>query len=1275
MSTPTSPANPSPESPAGDTLHFPPGAPLPAGATMSVSPGGTPAAAADVAEPRGIPGYEILGELGRGSMGVVYKARQLQLQRLVALKMILSGAHASATERARFRVEAEAIARLQHPHIVQVFEVGEHDGLPYFSLEYCPGGSLEKQLQGTPLPPREAAAAIEQLARAVHEAHARGVVHRDVKPGNVLLALDGKLKISDFGLAKKLDETSGQTQSGTIVGTPSYMAPEQASGGAKQVGPAADVYALGAVLYECLTGRPPFKAASPLDTLLQVISDEPAAPTKLNARLPRDLETICLKCLNKDPGRRYASAEALADDLGRFRAGLPVAARPVGRLERTVKLVRRNPVVAALLAAVVLALAAGAVTSAALAVQATRAAEEAEQNARRADNDKHAAQQSEQKTRVALAETEEALADGLLRPLGHPGASGFFQGGINSIEMVALWDLASLTPARERVRTLFLERALADAGRAEQLENRLGPACTRRSAWTAAAPRGCDELLVGRLRDPKANLPVKRTALAALEELDLLDEDSARAAAGLAADLGRLEGRGSLEFWAAVARKLPADQARLLDDRMAALVTDVLRKEYAGSPLFLGGNSDVLLETTARRLSDGQVRATAPTLVAAMNGTEDAQQLATLAQVLAALGRRLPPEAADRWHEQAAARVTALMNGTEDAQQLATLAQVLAALGRRLPPEAADRWHEQAAARVTALLDAGAGDKALFPLAQALLALGPRLSPATAAAAAKHLPKLLEGTNGMGLFSLTTGLMALTDRLPEAQARLLIDQMAERFLQVRGEDEGLGTNSRMYGYSSLEALAPRLSVERAGAVAERLRKSLNDPDTPPLIVLYAVQSLAVVSDRLPAAQGRPLLDQAADHLLQAYGPTPKGKKGLGGGGGGGGGGGRGGGGRWSAPHLEAAKKIRDRLAPDRQAALALRCAEALEKPGDLTQQSTLTALEVFTEKLPDAQARRLRDRVILAFLGVLESPEEPTITGSHFYLLNAMRPVLKKLSPTTAGPVAARLADLLEKAAVAHEAELLQGLSVSLNSNTRNEVTALAICLGQVLPQLPRPQAERLHDRAADRLLVALNKTEGLYQRSELVAALASLSANLPKDQGTPLLDRLTDRLTAPGAEERLTRKTQVNLLLVAGERLPPRWAAAAAVALVDNLSGYNNLSDTTLANRFGGPLAALDGGVLAAKPFQPLADVCVHLDRAATVQLLKHPLCVGRTRGVVLDHLAKLLGRPAGRRWDLLAELHRRHPETDLAAPPRPAPKGSRTGWMHSPCSGDSRI
>jgi len=295
-----------------------------------------------------VAGYELLAELGRGGMGVVYKARQTRLGRIVALKMLLAGAHAGPQELGRFRREAEAVARLQHPHIVQIFEVGEQQGCPYLVLEYVEGGNLAEKLKDGPLPDRAAAELVALLASAVHAAHQGGIVHRDLKPANVLLTTNSTPKITDFGLAKRLDGASAQTLSGALLGTPNYMAPEQAEG--SHVGPAADVYGLGAILYYLLTGGPPFLAESPLDILLLVRATEPIRPSVRQPRVARDLETICLRCLEKAPSRRYKTAAALADDLGRFLAGEPVHARPAGRVERLGRWCRRKPALAAAVA-------------------------------------------------------------------------------------------------------------------------------------------------------------------------------------------------------------------------------------------------------------------------------------------------------------------------------------------------------------------------------------------------------------------------------------------------------------------------------------------------------------------------------------------------------------------------------------------------------------------------------------------------------------------------------------------------------------------------------------------------------------------------------------------------------------------------------------------------------------------------------------------------------------------------------------------------------------
>jgi WD40 repeat protein len=333
-----------------------------------------------------IPGYEILEILGWGGMGVVYRALQQGLNRQVALKMVHAGAQASPQVLARLRVEARAVGRLQHPNIVQIHDVGEHAGSPYLVLELVEGRSLAQWLGGTPRPGRQAAEMVEALARAIHSAHVQGVVHRDLTPANILLTAEMAPKITDFGLAKLvIGGGDSRTQAGELLGTPSYMAPEQAASRQRAIGAATDVYALGAILYEMLTGRPPFKAESPLETLRQVMVDEPVAPSRLQPRLPRDLETICLKCLRKEPSQRYASALELADDLRRFLDGRTIVARRSSTLERTWRWCLRNRAVAILLTCVASLLVTIAVASSILAARLAFERDLANWNSRRAE--------------------------------------------------------------------------------------------------------------------------------------------------------------------------------------------------------------------------------------------------------------------------------------------------------------------------------------------------------------------------------------------------------------------------------------------------------------------------------------------------------------------------------------------------------------------------------------------------------------------------------------------------------------------------------------------------------------------------------------------------------------------------------------------------------------------------------------------------------------------------------------------------------------------------
>ncbi len=363
FAAPAPDAPPLPPEPETHRTPAPPG--LPATQETAFAPGVT------------VAGYEILQVLGQGGMGVVYKARQTCLDRLVAVKVIRADlAETDPGALARFRAEAQAVAQLQAPNIVAIYEIGVHAGRPFLALEYVEGGTLAEKLKATLPPLRQAAHLAATLARAVHAVHEHGIIHRDLKPGNILLTAAGEPKIADFGLAKYLDRNTGAaslTATGELLGTPCYMAPEQAAGENRLLGPAADVYALGAMLYHMMTGRPPLEGETPLETVELVVSTDPAPPRQVRPRVPPDLETICLTCLQKDPAKRYASAGALANDLSQFLAGRPIQARPPSRRERLGRWLRRHPAAAALVAlsaAAALGLLVGALWLHALAVSA-----------------------------------------------------------------------------------------------------------------------------------------------------------------------------------------------------------------------------------------------------------------------------------------------------------------------------------------------------------------------------------------------------------------------------------------------------------------------------------------------------------------------------------------------------------------------------------------------------------------------------------------------------------------------------------------------------------------------------------------------------------------------------------------------------------------------------------------------------------------------------------------------------------------------------------------
>jgi hypothetical protein len=788
-----------------------------------------------------IPGYEILGELGRGGMGVVYKARQVKLDRLVALKMILVGGHAGEADLARFRTEGEAIARLQHPNIVQVYEVGESEGRPFFSLEFCPEGSLDRKLGGTPLPAGDAARLVESLARAMSAAHQARVIHRDLKPANVLLTADGTPKITDFGLAKKMDDAS-QTRSGAVMGTPSYMAPEQAGGRGGDVGPGADVYALGAILYELLTGRPPFKAATALDTILQVVADEPVPPTKLQSKTPKDLETICLGCLAKEPGGRYATAAALADDLGRFLQGEPIAARPVGGAERAAKWVRRNPALAGAGGSVLAALVLGTAVSSYFGIAASREARAARASEADAIGSRNEAVEAKDELARAAAELERSrdglertLARSLMRPLG-------LQGKVRAMtdpEWEALWELTM--NRRPRLGYRFVEEASKGPVTSRQLRDRAASALHAAVGLDDEARGRAEGLLLTRLDD------------------DALADDQKTDLALTAADWGALSSKGAL--------RASAHLIRALTDR-----------NQRGYPL----NLALAISALATRMEPEEASAAAAALARSMAGAADSIS-SCLAQCLSAVAARMAPESGAEAASKAAELLThALERAVKDPKHDNPYWYVLSlsVLTPRMGAEGRAKATAGAAVMLTGIVRKTNGERDLIALASYLamllagdetaavakaradavgafepamkeLATKPALSevassvskmgPEGAAKAARALLRAMEGTQDENTQA------ALMGRLP-AVARMNPQDAAEMTASYSRSIEGAGSAYRasqteqakrasavrlsrlVVAVSAAARLGPEAAAEAAAVLTQALAHGVKDPE-------------------------------------------------------------------------------------------------------------------------------------------------------------------------------------------------------------------------------------------------------------------------------------------------------------------------------------------------------------------------------------------------------------------------------------------------------------
>jgi tRNA A-37 threonylcarbamoyl transferase component Bud32 len=850
-----------------------------------------------------VPGYEVESVLGHGGMGVVYRARHPRLDRLVALKMALAGSYAGPHERERFRREAEAVAALRHPNVVQVYDVGDTDGRPYFTMELMEGGSLARQLAGAPQPARQAAALLATLAGAVRAAHEAGVVHRDLKPGNVLLTADGTPKVADFGLARRLDADERLTLSGAVLGTPSYTAPEQACGDRGAVGPRTDVYALGAILYECLTGRPPFQGETAAATMNQVITYDPVPPSRLNFKVPRDLETICLKCLQKAPSHRYASAAALADDLRGFEEGRPIQARPVGRLEKTARWVHRNPTVAGLSAVAALALVAVAVVSLLFGIDARRKADKLEVQTK-------LLQAQTQRAEENKNEATRAMLAGLLIPIGHNPHP--LPDPLDAAEQEALRQLQATSVP---IRFQFLEMALRDP----QTARRVG----RRADWVVQAVVG---------RDPALRADVGRLLVRRIQEPGAPQEVAlACARLGLAVNLGdRVWAERSAAAVVSAVRDplVKWDDHPWLAESLVALSEHLppdLAADHAGqaTDAFLACLQDPLAslpasETRARAIVamslplDAAAATSAKALVALLRRpATDPVIWPPLCRALVAVCRRLPPADAAAYVNESfnfilaaraatkekgkayavwRARALGALGGSLDAARATHAAEAILAILSDLETVADVKYisNETIVEALTAVakrLDAQgrlrAAEGLVFvlrkadndslrltmePLRAALVSVCRRPDAAGAARVSEAIVAAVRDpqTSVRARVLLADALVVVVGRLDPAGATSLEDALVDSLIADLADAKSLSARELLG--QALASVCGRPGARRAPRAAEALTAAIRDPQTPIGLLKPLAVALAAVSGQLPPTEASSHVNQAVDVL-------------------------------------------------------------------------------------------------------------------------------------------------------------------------------------------------------------------------------------------------------------------------------------------------------------------------------------------------------------------------------------------------------------------------
>jgi tRNA A-37 threonylcarbamoyl transferase component Bud32 len=1216
--------------------------------------------------------FQVLGTLGQGAFGTVYKVRDPELARTVALKVPRAGNLAGPEDLDRFLREGRAVAQLRHPAIVAVHEVGQADGVPYLVSDLVEGVTLG-DLLGTRRPtPREAAELCAAVAEALQYAHERGVVHRDVKPSNILIGPDGRPCVTDFGLAKREAGEITMTLDGQVLGTPAYMSPEQAGGESHRVDGRSDVYSLGVILYQMLTGELPFRGTKRM-LLYQVLHDEPRPPRRLNDRIPRDLETVCLKAMAKEPGRRYGSAGALAEDLRRWLRGEPIVARPVGRLERGWRWCRRNPALAAALAAVLLTFAVGAATSTLFAIVADGARADAEQEAEHARQSADRAKQNEEAAVAARTELERSLdrlltstARSHLRPLALQSQQALVDG-----EIEALWELASSPESGLGVR--FIEEAVGDPGSTRQLEDRAAYALQAALRLDRGRRSRVEQLLRQRLQAPGLS-PEQRSQVALL-----LIEAGARDAALIEeAALALMEGMSkatrSLHFQQLV-RSLTVALARLGPNEGDR----AWRQAAAILPRLLRTSRDVLVS-----------EALASALIEVVRHLKPQEAVVLLVQALTGAGKN-----AFRPHAETG------MQGVEPDDLVAIYPPAFAILSRGLadavaslePKEAASFCRQAAAVLCRTMTLAMSSPEPdllrldprlkLSQLAEGVSVLTRRLGPADAAEVRRQAVAVLREELRQVPFypdrEIPVQSLLLVLGGPETkEVEVLCREAASAFVRMASKGENPARPHELEEWArELSLLLGHLEPKAAAALLVRTIADVKHH----LALRELAQVVPVLTKRLEEKEAVALRARAVAVLCQAISQT---KDPL------------------ALAHLAKGLAAVAPLEPKEAALLCGKTAAALIEALTRTTESRALpelarALSALASRLePREGAAVCRQAGALVTKALTRMPDKSTAVEPVLALWELAAGLGPEDAAAVCRPAAATLSQALGTKKPSNPVFLASGLSgLAARLEAREAVAHLAGAmtrttdpyalrelvkgLAVIAARLEPGEAAVVCDQAAATLSRASEQGTQIAQplgfhKEELAALMPYLSPKAAREAGATVGQALSRKML-PSQWEALTKG-----LAASARHLEPNEAREMALLLMQSVSQQDHVAEPrplmpltqALAAalrredpwRTGSPrfslLTAVGAGTAPAAPLVAPALLGPALEPAppplpaqVLVDLLKSPFCIGEARRLVLEQLTRHYQRPFADQWDFVRYAEENKLPLDLLSPP----------------------